>query len=59
MITTTPARKVMPTASNGFRFPCHIELYTPIKPGWEMYQFVACVPSAPGRMRMMYKAYRN
>eukprot|EP00931_Biecheleriopsis_adriatica_P062250 TRINITY_DN37496_c0_g2_i1.p1 TRINITY_DN37496_c0_g2~~TRINITY_DN37496_c0_g2_i1.p1 ORF type:complete len:443 (-),score=67.89 TRINITY_DN37496_c0_g2_i1:21-1349(-) len=45
---------------NGFEAPCNIVLHTPPKPGkMDMYQFVACTPTAPGHMRMVYRAYRN
>lgn len=45
---------------NGFEAPCTIVLHTPPVPGkMDMYQYVACTPSAPGHMRMVYRAYRN
>merc|ERR1712050_639322 len=40
--------------------PSTIILHTPPVPGkMDMYQYVACTPSAPGHMRMVYRAYRN
>jgi len=45
---------------NAFEAPCNIVLHTPPVPGkMDMYQFVACTPTAPGHMRMVYRAYRN
>eukprot|EP00747_Dinoflagellata_sp_TGD_P033278 gnl/TRDRNA2_/TRDRNA2_136512_c0_seq1.p1 gnl/TRDRNA2_/TRDRNA2_136512_c0~~gnl/TRDRNA2_/TRDRNA2_136512_c0_seq1.p1 ORF type:complete len:457 (-),score=55.35 gnl/TRDRNA2_/TRDRNA2_136512_c0_seq1:90-1268(-) len=45
---------------NAFVAPCNIVLHTPPKPGkLDMYQYVGCTPTAPGQMRMVYRAYRN
>lgn len=45
---------------NGFEAPCTIVLHTPPKPGkMDMWQYVSCTPTAPGQMRMLYRAYRN
>merc|ERR1719203_1128188 len=45
---------------NQFEAPCNIVLHTPPVPGkMDMYQYVACTPTAPGQMRMVYRAYRN
>lgn len=45
---------------NAFEAPCTVVLHTPPVPGkMDMYQYFACTPSAPGHMRMVYRAYRN
>ena len=45
---------------NGFEAPCNIVLHTPPVPGkMDLYQYVGCTPTAPGQMRMIYRAYRN
>jgi hypothetical protein len=45
---------------NAFVAPSTIVLHTPPVPGkMDMYQYVACTPTAPGQMRMVYRAYRN
>ncbi|CAK9047335.1 unnamed protein product [Durusdinium trenchii] len=45
---------------NGFEAPCNIVLYTPPIPGkMDLYQYIGCTPTAPGQMRMIYRAYRN
>lgn len=44
---------------NTFIAPCWVILYTPIRPGWRMVQICGCTPSAPGRMRFVYRTYRN
>ena len=45
---------------NGFEAPCNIVLHTPPVPGqMDLYQFIACTPSAPGQMRMIYRSSRN
>jgi phenylpropionate dioxygenase-like ring-hydroxylating dioxygenase large terminal subunit len=52
--------KVDENSCNGFVAPSNIVLHTPIKKGsMEMWQFVACTPTAPGQFRMVYRAYRN
>ncbi|CAJ1333912.1 unnamed protein product [Effrenium voratum] len=52
--------RIKPEYYNAFEAPCNIVLHTPPKPGsWDMYQYVACTPTAPGQMRMVYRAYRN
>lgn len=45
---------------NGFEAPCNIVLHTPPVPGkMDLYQYIGCTPTAPGQMRMIYRAYRN
>jgi len=45
---------------NAFHAPCNIILHTPPVPGkMDMYQYIACTPTCPGQMRMVYRAYRN
>ena len=39
---------------NAFLAPCTVVLHTPPVPGkMDMYQYADCVPTAPGRMRLV------